>query len=55
MTVTVGLDDNKDTSYLISYLGRTGTAWTYFVSELEGRDLASWGLGIESCLGEVQG
>ena len=54
MTVTVGLDDNKDTSYLISYLGRAGNTWTYFVSELEGRDLASWGLGIESCLDEVQ-
>ena len=49
-TVDVGVDDNKDTTYSITYVGHSDNIWTYEVEEITGRDLTSWGLNIGSCL-----
>ena len=54
MTETIDLVDDVDTTYQIDFLGRVDRTWTYEISEVEGRDLAKWGLEIASCLEEIR-
>jgi Flp pilus assembly protein TadG len=50
---TVALNDNKNSKYEITYLGRNNKTYSYNVREVSGRDLSHWDLGIENCLGEI--
>lgn len=54
-TTTIDLNDNKDTSILVEFLGvdTPGTTWTYRVTELSGRDLSHWNLGIDCVLPDL--
>lgn len=49
----VNLRDNKDSKYQIELAGVSGTTWTYKVSEISGRDLSHWNLGIVNCLDKI--
>jgi hypothetical protein len=50
---TVELVDNQTSSYGISYVGQNGNTWVYEVNEIDGNDLSSWLLNIDSCLNQV--
>ena len=50
---TVQLPDGENSSYAITYLGQTGTTWSYQVDEIQGRDLSYWLLNIDTCLDHV--
>ena len=39
--------------YEITFLGVTGTTWTYEVAEISRQDLSHWVLGIENCLDHI--
>ncbi|UCD49840.1 MAG: PEP-CTERM sorting domain-containing protein [Phycisphaerales bacterium] len=56
-TTTIDLNDNKGTTIRIDFLGRDAleTTWTYRVTELSGRDLSHWDLGIDCVLPDLQG
>jgi hypothetical protein len=47
-TVTVSLNDNKDSQYRVEFIERSGRTWTYKVTEVQGRDLSHWSLGGET-------
>lgn len=40
-------------SYRIEFVGRTGNTWTYRVSEVSGKDLSHWVLGLGACQGMI--
>ena len=52
-TVTIKLNDNKDTTFIITYLGCEDNTWRYKVEEEKVRDLSHWmahvGGNVEAC------
>lgn len=53
-SVVIPLNDNKNSSYKVELISHVGASWTYKVTELTGRDLSHWDLGIESCLDKIE-
>ncbi len=50
-SVTIPLNDNKDTTFSISLTSHVGNQWTYQVNKVKGRDLSHWDLLVPSCIG----
>jgi len=50
-SVTIPLNDNKDTTFSISLTNHVGNQWTYQVNKVKGRDLSHWDLLVPSCIG----
>ena len=44
--LTVGLDDNKDSTYEIDLKSQTNDTWNFSVSQIKGRALSHWSLGF---------
>jgi hypothetical protein len=44
--LTVGLDDNKDSTYEIDLKSQTNDTWNFSVSRVQGRDLSHWSVGF---------
>ncbi|MCC7205246.1 MAG: hypothetical protein IT441_09210 [Phycisphaeraceae bacterium] len=55
LSVTLNLDDDKDTQIKISFVSEIANVWTYKVEELKGRDLSHWNLILGQCLEFVTG
>lgn len=49
----IKLNDDKDSTYTVELISQVGTTWTYRVTEVKGRDLSHWNLGIASCLDNI--
>ncbi|MCC6455648.1 MAG: carboxypeptidase regulatory-like domain-containing protein [Caldilineaceae bacterium] len=52
-SVLIKVNDNQNSSYMVSLESVVGNTWTYRVKEESGRDLKSWSLGIVNCLDKV--
>lgn len=46
-------NDAKQSTYAVSLVSHVGKTWTYNVSQVQGRTLSHWVLGINNCLGNV--
>lgn len=46
-------DDAKQSTYTVSLVSHVGKTWTYNVSQVQGRTLSHWVLGINNCLSNV--
>jgi hypothetical protein len=44
--ITIGLGDNKNSTYNIDMTGQTNDTWSFSVSKLQGRDLSHWSVGF---------
>ncbi len=44
--ITVGLNDNKDSTYEIDLKSQTNDTWNFSVSQIKGRALSHWSLGF---------
>ena len=51
--LVIELGDNRQSSYELALVARDGNTWTYRVTELSGRDLSHWSLGIASCFDNI--
>lgn len=46
-------NDAKQSTYAVSLVSHVGKTWTYSVSQVQGRTLSHWVLGINNCLSNV--
>ncbi len=53
ISTTITLSDNVSSTYRVSFISQVGNTWTYSVTEVSGRDLSHWNLGIASCLDKI--
>ncbi len=52
-SVTVHVNDKKDSTYQITLKSNEGNSWVYEVVRKKGRDLSHWDLALGSCLEHV--
>jgi hypothetical protein len=50
----IDIDDNKNSSFTVELFSHVGSTWTYEVTEVRGRDLSHWNLGIVCVLDHIQ-
>ncbi|MDM8563651.1 hypothetical protein QUF54_09885, partial [Candidatus Marithioploca araucensis] len=53
-SVTVYVNDKKNSTYKITLESNEGNSWSYKVEQIEGRDLSHWDLALGSCLEYVR-
>lgn len=46
-------NDEKQSTYAVNLVSHVGKTWTYSVSQVQGRTLSHWVLGINNCLSNV--
>ncbi len=52
-SVTIPLNDNKDTTFSITLDSHVGNTWTYTVSKVKGRDLSHWDMIVPACQNKI--
>jgi hypothetical protein len=53
-TATIEFTDKQGTNeYLVEFLGVDDKTWSYEISEVSGKSLSHWNIGIENCLDHI--